>query len=122
MVDTAANDTYLNSTGTLSGSDPDSGTTLSYGITGGTDGASTVSLVGTYGTLTVTKSGGAYTFVPNATAINARASNTSETYTVSVSDGGLAHTAALVVSITAVNDAPVAVSQSVTSSRSSWRD
>jgi VCBS repeat-containing protein len=43
--------------------------------------------VGTYGTLALTTATGAYTFTPNSSAIDALSANTSESYTVTVSDG-----------------------------------
>src|SRR5260221_8323759 len=61
-------------------------------ISGGVDGGLTVSKVGAYGTLTVTKSTGAYSYVPDATAINALSANTSESFSVTASDGILADT------------------------------
>ena len=53
LMDTVADDSFSDSTGTMVGADRDSGTTLSYGISGGTDSTLTVSKTGTYGTLTV---------------------------------------------------------------------
>jgi hypothetical protein len=106
-TDTIASDTFATTTGTLVGADTDSGDTLTYGITSGTDGGTTVSRTGTYGTLTVTKATGAYSFAPNNSAINIRAANASETYTVTVTDGIQTTSATFTVSITAANDAPV---------------
>ncbi len=70
--DTPANDTFTTATGSLDGSDAD-GDTIVYDITGGTTSADglTVSIVGTYGTLTVTKATGAYTYDPNDATVNA---------------------------------------------------
>ncbi len=107
FTDTVATDTFTNATGTLSGADADSGDTLTYGIASVSGASATVSTTGTYGTLTVTQATGAYTFVPNNTAINARATNATETYTVTVNDGIQTTNATLTVSITAANDAPV---------------
>ena len=104
-TDTSANDTFTNGTGTLTGADVDTGDTLLYGIQGVTP-AATVSSTGTYGTLTVTRATGAYVFTPNRAAINARTTDTSETFTVTVSDGTASTTAVLTVAITAANDAP----------------
>ena len=104
-IDTAADDTFANATGTLVGADVDAGTTLLYGIQGVTP-AATVTSTGTYGTLTVTRATGAYVFTPNRAAINARTTDTSETFTVTVSDGTASMTAVLTVAITAANDAP----------------
>jgi hypothetical protein len=105
-TDTSANDSFSNVTGTLGGADRDTGASLTYGITAGTDDGTTVTKAGTYGTLVVTKASGAYTFTPSASAINARTADVSETFTVSVSDGALSTTATYTVSITAANDTP----------------
>ena len=83
-----------NQTGTLAASDVE-GTTLTYGIsngtTGGTVGATTydVSKTGSYGTLYLLSTTGAYVYVPNAGAINALTANATETFTLTTSDGGL---------------------------------
>ncbi|MBU3704175.1 MAG: hypothetical protein FGM42_07370, partial [Ilumatobacteraceae bacterium] len=107
FTDTVASDTFSSITGTLSGADADAGDTLTYGILSVTGAGATVSTTGTYGTLTVTKASGAYSFAPNNSAINARAANASETYTVTVTDGIQTTNATFTVSITAANDAPV---------------
>lgn len=112
-VDTTATDSFANATGTLVGTHAVSGTSLTYGIQSGVDGGATVSRAGTYGTLTVTKSTGAYSFAPNATAINARSANATETHTVTVTDGSVSATATYTVSITGVNDGPVATTVTV---------
>jgi VCBS repeat-containing protein len=106
ITDTAANDTFSASSATLSATDRDTGATFTFGITGGTVAGATSTSVGTYGTLVVTTATGAYTFTPNATAINALSANTTENFTVSVSDGTLSSTETLAVNITAVNDTP----------------
>ena len=115
LTDTAAADTFANRTGTLSATDVDAGTTLSYGISGGTTGSTildgvtyTVSKLGTYGTLYVKSSDGSYVFVPDTTAINAVAGGAtpSESFTVTASDGSLSGTNALTVNITGANDTP----------------
>ncbi len=114
LTDTSAVDTFSNQTGTLSASDVE-GTILNYGITGGTTGGSTtinsvtydVSRVGTYGTLYLSSSAGQYVYVPNASAINALTANTSESFTLSSSDGSLSHSQALTINVTATNDTPI---------------
>src|SRR5262249_22993195 len=68
--DGPANEHFNPVSGTLSASDPD-GPTSTFGITGGTDNGTTVSKVGTYGTLVVNKATGAYTYTPDSAAINA---------------------------------------------------
>lgn len=120
-TDTSANDTFANTTGTLSASDRDSGTTLSYGISTGTNGSTlidtvtyTVSKAGTYGTLYVKSSDGSYVYVPNASAINALSSNATDTFTVSTSDGSLSNTQTFTVNITGVNDTPTAQDKTIT--------
>jgi VCBS repeat-containing protein len=105
-ADTSANDVLKTTTGTLLGSDLDATTTLTYGISGGVLANGVVTKVGTYGTLSVTATTGAYTFLPNAAAINALAANTTETFTVSVSDGTATTTTSQTVNLTAVNDTP----------------
>src|SRR5262249_45984930 len=91
ITDTAAADNFTTQNGSLSATDAEA-TTLTYGISGGVDGGTTVSKVGTYGTLTVTKSNGDYSYVPNASAINALSANASESFNVTASDGGLSDT------------------------------
>ena len=121
-IDTSATDTFSNTTGTLSASDADAGTTLTYGIstgvTGGTDNIGgiiyDISKVGTYGTLYVKSSDGSYVYVPNANAINALTSNTTDIFTVSVSDGSLSDTKTFTVDITGVNDTPSATDKTIT--------
>jgi VCBS repeat-containing protein len=110
LTDTAAADTFANRTGTLSATDID-GSTLTYGITSGTTGSTTInnvtydlSRVGSYGTLYVRSTNGAYAYVPNNTAINALISNASESFTVTASDGSLSGTKTLTVSVTGANE------------------
>ncbi len=120
-ADTNVNDTFANTTGTLSASDRDSGSTLSYGISAGSNGSTTidtitydVSKAGTYGTLYVKSSDGSYVYVPNASAINALSANVTDTFTVSTSDGSLSDTKTFTVNLTGVNDAPTAQDKTLT--------
>ncbi|MBU3704694.1 MAG: discoidin domain-containing protein, partial [Ilumatobacteraceae bacterium] len=106
-TDTVGVDSFSTITGGLDGADVDPGDVLTYTIVSGTDGGTTVERVGTYGTLTVTKSSGGFVFVPNATAINARAADVTETHTVTVTDGIQTTSATFTISISAVNDEPV---------------
>ncbi|WP_461168456.1 DUF4347 domain-containing protein, partial [Uliginosibacterium sediminicola] len=106
-TDTSANDTFSNDTGTLAATDRDSGQILTYGITGGSVASGVSTLAGTYGSLSVNTSTGAYTYTPNATAINALTANTTDSFTVTVSDGnGGTNTATYTVNLTAANDTP----------------
>jgi len=109
FIDTAADDTFSTSSGTLSASDRDTGTTLTYGIAGGTVSGTTSTIVSIYATLVVDTATGAYTYTPNAAGINALSANNRGGFTVTVSDGGLSNTANLVVNRTGVNDTPTVV-------------
>ena len=130
-TDTAAADTFSNTSGTLSGSDVDFSATLTYGISSGTTGGSTVissvtydvSKAGTYGTLYVVSTGsdkGKYVYVPSASAIDALASGTpTDSFTVTVSDGSLSSNATFTVNISGANDTPVStVAPAVTGTHS----
>ena len=70
-TDTQYVDTFATATGTLQGSDVDTGSVLTYGITGGTVSADllTVSKTNAFGTLTVTVADGSYSFVPYSSAM-----------------------------------------------------
>ena len=109
-TDTAAIDTFNQELGVLVGSDPNTGTTLTYGIVGGSTDQSLfgydTSLTGTYGTLYVNSATGAYTFVPNADAINALSADTNEAFTLTVSDGTNTVAQPFEVTIYGVDDAP----------------
>ena len=124
LTDTSSTDTFSNQTGTISATDADG--IASYGIQGGTTGGSTVvgaatydvSKLGTYGTLYVKSSDGSYVYVPNASAINGRLANTSETFTVTATDSNASAatgTATLTVNITGVNDTPTDIGLTATS-------
>ena len=91
FTDTAGADTFSAVTGTLSTVERDGLQTQSYGVTGGSADTSVsgydTSKAGTYGKLYVNASTGAYTYVPDNAAINALTANTSEGFTLTVSDG-----------------------------------
>ena len=120
LTDTAAADTTQSlldasstESGVLSGahgSTAGENDVLVYGISGGTDGGASVSKIGAYGTLVVTKATGAYTFTPNATAVNALSANASESFSVTVTDTTpqtpLTTSKLLVVNVAGVNDTP----------------
>jgi len=126
LTDMSSTDTFSNQTGTLSATDADADAIASYGIQGGTTGGSDVigaatydvSKLGTYGTLYVKSSDGSYVYVPNASPINGRLTNTSETFTVTATDNNASAatgTATLTVNITGVNDLPTDISLTATS-------
>ena len=72
LADTAAADTFADITGTLDGSDRDSGetATLSYGVVDAPGHATNEFVAGMFGSLKV-NADGTYTYVPDAAAINA---------------------------------------------------
>src|SRR5262249_29559310 len=104
-TDTSALDHFNAVSGTLLGADIDAGTTLTYGVVGGTADNSlsgyNQSLTGTFGTLHVNTATGAYTFVPNDTTINALTVPTTENFIFTVSDGSLSAQQNFIVTISA---------------------
>ena len=115
-TDTANNDTFAAATGTLSRTDRDAGDGATYGITGGTTGGNTtlggviydVSKVGTYGTLYVKSTTGAWRFEANDGAIEGLKGDTTENFTVKVTDGsGATVSQTLTVTLDGANDTPV---------------
>jgi VCBS repeat-containing protein len=102
--DSSGDDTFTAASGTFSGSDIDPDTTLSYGIAEGTVSSGVATKVGAYGTLSVNIGTGDYTFTPNDTAIEARKSNDSETFSVTVSDGSATANASFTVHVTGADD------------------
>ena len=94
--------------GTLAGDDVDV-ETLTYGIQGGTVVSGVSTLAGIYGTLTVDTATGAYSFTPNAAAIEAldATETDSDVFTVTVSDGdGPDVTQTYTVNVSGADDAP----------------
>jgi len=112
-VDTAAADFFNAATGQLTGHDPDAGTTLIYGVTGGTASSAlsgyNLARAGQYGTLYVNSTIGAYSYVPNNAAINALpvGANTSENFALTVSDSTATTSQSLTIHLTGANDASV---------------
>lgn len=103
-TDTSAVDTFSNSTGTATATDEE-GNTITFSIAGGTTSGNNSIKVGTYGTLTLNSSTGAYTFTPNAGAINALDTNQTETFVIQASDGNSTASQNFVVTINATIDA-----------------
>lgn len=96
-----------NVTGTLVGYDPDMDSpTYSFGISGETASGGTVSKVGTYGTLTINTSTGAYTFVPNMSAIKPLNTNDDpvDAFNLTVSDGTASGSGTLNFTIDSITD------------------
>ncbi|MCH8616671.1 VCBS domain-containing protein [Sphingomonas sp. SM33] len=111
LTDTAADDTFAAVNGTLSTVDRDAGDTAVYGITGGSPDNSlagyNVSKTSAYGTLYLDSATGAYTFVPNDSAIEGLKADTSVGFTLTVTDGSSASDSeTLTINITGANDNP----------------
>ncbi|MGB8332511.1 MAG: cadherin-like domain-containing protein, partial [Polyangiales bacterium] len=117
-IDTAADDTFSPVTGTLSATDRDSGQTLTYDTTGSVADAALAgydrSRTGTYGTLYVNSTSGAYTFVPSDAPIEALTANASEAFTLSVTDSIATLTQAFSVNLTGTNDTPIVMTSGTT--------
>ena len=113
-IDTVLFDAFTATSGTFVASSPRPGATLIYSIGGGSTGTTVVdgvtydtSKTGLYGTLFVNSTTGAYTYVPNNDAINALTAPTTESFTVTVSDGTLSANQTFTISINGVNDAAI---------------
>ena len=108
--DTSSDDSFGNSTGALSASDADVGDTLTYSISGGaaSNGLAGYDLArtGTYGTLYLNSSSGAYAYVPNDSAIEGAKTSVSDSFTLAVSDGTASATQTLTTSVSGADDAP----------------
>ena len=108
LTDTAVNDSFPNLTGTLIGTDVDSGETgaLTYAVLDATS-HTVITVAGHYGSLTV-NANGTYSYVADATAINALHAGTyADTFTVQTTDvHGATGSATLTVNVTGANDAP----------------
>ena len=109
--DSANDDSFTLVSATLTGSDSDSGDTLTYSVSGGSSDTSvsgfTHSRAGTYGTLFINNGTGAYQFVPADNAIERITSTVTEDFTVSVSSGSATVNETLTASVAGANDTPV---------------
>jgi VCBS repeat-containing protein len=103
--DTGASDTFTPTTGSLTATDSTPTGTLTF---------SNLSGAGTYGTLAVAANG-SFVYTPNAAALNALSAGqtATDTFTVRVTDGGLATTKPITVNVVGANDAPTAASNVV---------
>ncbi len=106
FIDTSDDDLFNPFSGTLVGSDADSNTTLSYGISGGTVVNGTASKVGSFGTLSIETGTGTWVYAPVDAAIEALAVDATDVFTVTVSDGSAGATNAFTVSLVGANDGP----------------
>ena len=103
-TDTEADDTFTSKSGRLIGNDADAGTTLTYGISGGVDHGTTMSLAGSFGTLTVTRTTGSFIYVPNDAAIENLKGPAIETFVMTVSDGTATTSATYTLSLAGADD------------------
>jgi VCBS repeat-containing protein len=109
-TDTAANDTFNSSTGTITATDAE-GTAVTYGISGVTATSGVSSKVGSYGTLNLTTSG-SYTYTPNNLNTLTTGSYT-DTFTLSSNNNGSpAATQGFTVNVTGAYDTPIITSSS----------
>lgn len=118
-TDTAADDTFATQSGSLNGSDRDSGETLTYHGTGEatnvTQSGFDHAIAGTYGTLYFNAGTGAYEYIPNDGAIEGLKTTASDTFSFSVTDGSLSSIQqTLTVTLNGVNDTPVIVASAPT--------
>ena len=108
--DTSSDDSFTNETGALTATDSDSGDVLTYSISGGSanNGLAGYDLArsGSYGTLYLNSSTGAYAYVPNDSAIEGTKTSVSDSFTLAVSDGSASATQTLTTSISGADDAP----------------
>jgi VCBS repeat-containing protein len=92
QTDTADNDIFATSTGTLVATDADGTDTLTYGLNGSSPSSEAgfdIQTTGIYGTLYLNTATGAYSFVPNSVAVQGLSTGESATewFTLSVTDG-----------------------------------
>ncbi|MFH1873201.1 MAG: cadherin domain-containing protein [Pseudomonadota bacterium] len=111
FTDTSANDSFSPASGTLAGSDLDAGP-LTYGVTGGTLNSGVTVKTGSYGSLAVTASSGAWIYTPDDAAIEALKTTATESFTVTVSDGTATASATLTVNLTGADDTAFFVASS----------
>lgn len=116
LLNTSGTDTFTTTTGTLDAVDPE-GDALSYSLIGAAADPATIggrtythSLTGTYGTLHLDAADGAYAFVPNTAAVEARRTADTEEFTLRASANGLHTDATLTVRIAIQTSPPSAPS------------
>ena len=116
VTDTSADDSFSATLATLSATERDSADSLSFSISGQSADSSqagyTHAAGGTYGTLYINSSSGAYKYIPDENAIEALTSQQSESFTVVASDGTNNASQTLTTTLAGVNDTPVLASLS----------
>ncbi|MFZ1885892.1 MAG: VCBS domain-containing protein, partial [Rhodoplanes sp.] len=109
FIDTSALDLFSPVNGALSATAANNAT-LTYGIAGGTAdnslGGYNQSLTDAYGTLYLSSTTGAYTFIPNDTAINALTAPRAANFTLTVSNGTVSAQETITFALNGANDAP----------------
>ena len=106
--DTAGNDLFTAVTGAITANVTDTRDTLSYRIEGEMQEGNETSLAGSYGTLVLNATTGAYTYTPDDAAVEALKDTQTDTFTLEVVDSdGLTDTIILTVTLNGVNDTPV---------------
>ena len=105
FTNTSAVDSFSSTGATLSATDVE-GSALTYGLANGVAGSTVISSVtydisrvGTYGTLYLVSSTGAYLYVPTVASINALSVAASESFTVNVTDGNSTTAQTLTVNV-----------------------
>ena len=110
FIDTSVLDLFSPVNGTLSATTTNASATLTFGIAGGTAdnslGGYNQSLTDAYGALYLNSTTGAYTFIPNDTAINALTAPTAANFTLTVSDGTVSAQETVTFALNGANDAP----------------
>ena len=101
IVDTANTDVFGEISDSLTVTDPEN-QSLTYSIDNA--GSNVTTLAGTYGSLTIDASTGAYKYSPNSGDINALDANASDVFTLKVTDGTNIVSTSLTINITAVAD------------------
>ncbi|MEI7748025.1 MAG: VCBS domain-containing protein [Chlorobiaceae bacterium] len=111
----ASTTSHANLSGTLVGADLDNDKVLTYGISTGSVTAGVSTLAGSYGTLTVNTTTGAYNYAKDAAAVEAlhNSESASDLFTVTVTDNhGVQATRSYTINLTGANDAPIINSNS----------
>ncbi len=113
LIDTSTLDHFAASGGRFL-ANSQGGATLTFGIGGSTAGSTVIegttynlSKAGLYGTLYLNSTSGAFVYVPDDAAINALTAPTTESFTITVSDGTLSVSEPYTVILNGVNDAAI---------------
>ncbi|MCS3758313.1 VCBS domain-containing protein [Bradyrhizobium centrosematis] len=113
-LDTVVFDTFTPTSGVFAASSTSSGAKLTFGVIGAAAGETILDGVtydlskpSPYGTLYVNSASGAYTFVPDSTAINALKAPSTDDFVITVSDGLNSASKTFTIIINGVNDAAI---------------